>query len=325
MLNNPPIQKALEELKSGRLIGDTKITMNCLNAIAASMAYSKSESPGDLEHELAGYLALFLKERPKLVPLANAASYLLNEVRQGIERKESTTELKKLVALKAMEFSKSMKASLDKIGELGARYIEHGDVILTHGASTTVLSILARASEEGKSLHVFVTEARPEFQGRVMAMALADLGIATTLIVDAAHHYYMKKVRKVLLGASALCPSGCVVGKVGTAAVALAAKEHRVSVYVAANTHKVTADPAFAEEASHEEGDPSWVLPKEESGRLGVFVANPLYDVTPPDYVSLIITEKGAMPPQGVLLIAKEMYGWPLAAFKASDFFEHLI
>lgn len=322
---NPPISKVLEELRSGRLVGETKITMTCLDAIASSIVYSKAERPEDFEHEVAGYLALFLRERPTLVMLANAARYIINEVKQGIERGLSLTELKKLVTLKIIDFNKSIKASVDKIGEVGSRLIEDGDVVLTHGASTTVLSILARAKEEGKKIQVLVTEGRPEFQGRIMAMALADLEIPTTLIIDAAHYYYMKKVHKVLLGAIAICPSGCVVAKVGTGAIALTAREHRVKVYVTAATQKITADVAFAEEASYEKGDPSWVLPQEESSKLGIFVSNPLYDITPPDYVSLIITEKGAVPPQGIVLVARELYGWPLVTFKPmEDYFEYV-
>lgn len=322
---SPPISKVLEELRSGKLVGETKITMACLDAIASSTVYSKAERPEDFEHEIAGYLAILLNERPKLIMLANAARFIINEVRQGVEKGMSLTELKKLVTLKAIDFNKSIKSSVDKVGEVGARLIEDGDVVLTHGASTTVLAILAKAKEEGKNIQVLVTEGRPEFQGRVMAMATADLGIPTTLIIDSAHYYYMKKVHKVLLGAVAICPSGCVVAKVGTGAIALSAKEHRVGVYVAATTQKITADVAFTEEASHEKGDPSWVLPREESSKLGIFVANPLYDVTPPDYVSLIITEKGAVPPQGIVLLARELYGWPLVTFRPTeDYFEYL-
>lgn len=324
-VSNPPIEKMLEELRSGRVVGETKITMACLDAIASATVYSKAKRPEDFQHEITEYLALMLRERPRLVLLANAARYLLNEVRQGIEKGLSITELKKLVTLKAIDFNKSIRSAVDKIGEIGARYMEDGDVVLTHGASTTVLSILAKAKEDGKNIQVIVTEARPEFQGRILAMALSDLGIPTTLIVDSAHYYYMKKVSKVLLGATAICPNGCVVGRVGTGAVALVAREHRVKVYVAANTQKITAEVAFAEEASHERGEPSWVLPEEESKRLGIFVANPSYDVTPPEYVSLIITEKGAVPPQGIILIAREIYGWPLVTFKPADFFEYLV
>ncbi|RLF12565.1 MAG: ribose 1,5-bisphosphate isomerase [Thermoprotei archaeon] len=324
MTYNPPIEKVLQGLRSGKIIGETKITMECLDAIASSTVYMKAKRPEDFEHEITEYLALFLKERPRLILLANASRYLINEVRQGIDKGLSVTELKKLVTLKAMEFNKSMRSAIDKIGEVGARYIEDGDVILTHGASTTVLSILAKAKEEGKKIQVMVTEARPDFQGRILAMALADLGLPTTLIIDSAHYYYIRRVHKVVLGATAICPNGCIVGKVGTGAVALAAREHRVKVYVAANTQKITAEVAFAEEASYERGDPSWVLPQEEIQRLGIFVANPTYDVTPPEYIDLIITEKGAVPPQGVILIAKEIYGWPLVTFKHTDFFEYI-
>ena len=37
-------------------------------------------------------------------------------------------------------------------------------------------------------------------------------------------------------------------------------------------------------------------------------VKNPAFDVTPPEYVDLIITERGIFPPQGVVLLMKELY-----------------
>lgn len=275
-LNNPVIEDLLKKLRNRSIAGEAKITMACLEALAASTVYMKTETLEDFEHELSFYMALLIKERPRLILLSNAFRYLLNNVKKGLEERVTITELKKRVALSAMDFVKSLKSAIDKIGEIGARYIDDRDVILTHGASTTVLSILAKAKEEGKNVKVIVTEARPELQGKVMSMALADLGLAVTLIVDSGSYHYLNKVHKVLLGATALCPNGCVVGKIGTGAIALAAKEKRVRVYVAANIQKITAEVAFAEEAGREEGDPSWVLPEDEARRLDVFVANPL-------------------------------------------------
>ncbi len=37
-------------------------------------------------------------------------------------------------------------------------------------------------------------------------------------------------------------------------------------------------------------------------------VKNPAFDVTPPEYIDLIITERGVFPPQGVILLMKELY-----------------
>ena len=40
-----------------------------------------------------------------------------------------------------------------------------------------------------------------------------------------------------------------------------------------------------------------------------VKVRNPSFDITPPEYVDIIITEKGIIPPQGAILVLQEMFG----------------
>jgi ribose 1,5-bisphosphate isomerase len=40
-----------------------------------------------------------------------------------------------------------------------------------------------------------------------------------------------------------------------------------------------------------------------------VEVKNPSFDVTPPEYIDLIITEKGIIPPQGAIMILQELMG----------------
>ena len=40
-----------------------------------------------------------------------------------------------------------------------------------------------------------------------------------------------------------------------------------------------------------------------------VVVRNPSFDVTPPEYIDLIITEKGIIPPQAAIMIIQEEFG----------------
>jgi len=69
-----------------------------------------------------------------------------------------------------------------------------------------------------------------------------------------------------------------------------------------------------------EERDPTLVAPVEfikEYSNLSI--RNPAFDVTPPEYIDLIITEKGVIPPQGVIYMLKELYGWPTFEIKLLD------
>jgi ribose 1,5-bisphosphate isomerase len=38
-------------------------------------------------------------------------------------------------------------------------------------------------------------------------------------------------------------------------------------------------------------------------------VRNPAFDVTPPEYIDLIVTERGIIPPQGAIMIIHELFG----------------
>jgi ribose 1,5-bisphosphate isomerase len=59
-----------------------------------------------------------------------------------------------------------------------------------------------------------------------------------------------------------------------------------------------------------EERSPSEILPEKElKGIPDVRVRNPSFDITPPEYVDLIITEKGIIPPQAAIMIIQEEFG----------------
>jgi len=43
-----------------------------------------------------------------------------------------------------------------------------------------------------------------------------------------------------------------------------------------------------------------------------VKIRNPAFDVTPPEYIDLIITEDGMIPPQAAFAVIKEEFGWAI-------------
>lgn len=316
----PIMDAVLKDIEAGKLVGTTRIAMAVLEALKDVTMNSKAKDPDTLLKELRGAFLKFLWKQPQpcILP-CNGFRYLMREMERGVDDNLGIEELKKLAATSIDNFIKSMKVSVDKIGEIGARYISDNDVIMTAEASTTVLSTLAKAHESGKRIKAVVTETRPEYHGRLMAMALADIGIPTTLIIDSAHRCYMRKVNKVFLGSRAVLPTGEVLAKVGSAAIAAAAHEVGVPVFITANTHKFVVEAKLAEEALTSESDPSLVFPSSEADRLKIEVSNPEYDVIPAKYIYLIITERGVIPPQGAIMIARELYGWPLVSFKPED------
>ncbi len=203
------------------------------------------------------------------------------------------------------------KWATQRLGEIGARRLRERETILVHSYSYSVYKVIEEAVKLGKDIEVYVTESRPGLEGLVMAEALEKLNIPVTLIVDSAVRFVMPKITRVLVGAEAIAANGAIVGKVGTSVVALTAKEARVRVFVAAGTYKFSLETVFGELIQIPQAPPDTVIEdKELKNRVKIYA--PLMDVTPPDYIDAIITERGVIAPQAVPLILREIYGsWP--------------
>lgn len=187
-----------------------------------------------------------------------------------------------------------------KISEYGDRFIRDGKVVLVHGFSRVVFAVLKYAAQRGTHFSVIVTEARPDGAGYRMAKALEDakLNIPVTLVLDAAVANVMEKVDFVLVGAEGVVESGGIINKIGTYTIALVAKAMNRPLYVAAESYKfVRLFPLTQDDLPEKECD--WKpLPFDTPGFLKI--RNPSADYTPPEYISLFLTDLGVIGPGAV-------------------------
>lgn len=238
--------------------------------------------------------------RPTAVNLPNAISRVLSAYMKGGWR-EALRE-----AIRIMEYEEE---SSYKIGIYGSELLEDGDVVLTHcnaGALATVkygtaLAPVRVAMEKGKLIHVIATETRPVLQGaRLTTFELIKDGIDTTLISDTMVGYVMYKglVDKVIVGADRVLADGHVFNKIGTYQVAILAKKHDIPFYVALPISTLDLK-GTVEDVIIEERDPNEVLyvRGRRIAARGVHALNPAFDVTPPEYVTALITDRGIIRP----------------------------
>ncbi len=283
-------------------------------AVEALAIASQSLETKDVEEYMDGLRKasrLLVETRPTAVSLPNAVRYVLYRVNKVYHPGQSVEEVRKVVESSSQEFIETSLNAIKKIGEIGAGRIEDGDVVLTHCNSQAVISIIRHAYGEGKTLDIYVTESRPRYQGRITATQLSELGIPVTLIVDAAARYYMLKIDKVMMGADAVTSNGAIVNKIGTATIALAAHEARVRMMVATETYKFSPETFLGELVEIEERPVEEVVDYEWlSQRPNVKVLNPSFDITPPQYIDLIITEVGIVSPYSIPFLIKERFGW---------------
>jgi methylthioribose-1-phosphate isomerase len=193
------------------------------------------------------------------------------------------------------------------MGEYGAQLLAERARVLTHcnaGALATAghgtaLGVIRSAVTAGKQISVFADETRPFLQGaRLTAWELQQDGIAVTLIADSAAGFLMSQgeIDAVIVGADRVAANGDVANKIGTYPLAVLARRHAIPFYVACPLS--TIDPATATGADIpvEERPAAEVLGyRDTRWAADVAVRNPVFDVTPAELVSALITEAGVV------------------------------
>jgi translation initiation factor 2B subunit (eIF-2B alpha/beta/delta family) len=187
----------------------------------------------------------------------------------------------------AREFVWRMRDAAPRVAEHAARLIHGGTVVLTHSYSSAVLAAFRAAHAAGVRFRAVCTESRPLCEGAALAAKLADEGIASTLIVDAAAASLLRETALVLVGADAVSPRG-VVNKTGTALIAMAAAALHVPVYVLCGSEKFL--PPDYELPPEPPKDPREILAEPAPNLTAI---NYYFELTPVQYFAGIVTEEG--------------------------------
>lgn len=250
--------------------------------------------------------------RPTAVNLFWAIERMKRVLNQNEEH--TVEELKPIFVKESIAIQQEDIAMCRTIGQYGAGLIQDGQTILTHcnaGALATAgygtaLGVVRAAWESGKKIQVMADETRPVLQGaRLTAWELMQDGIPVTLITDNMAGSIMRKgqIHVCVVGADRIAGNGDVANKIGTYSVAVLAKAHGIPFYVAAPSSTIdvatpTGDAIPIEERRREEV--LSVFGSELIAPSDVKVLNPAFDITPAEYVSGIITERGVFAPKDI-------------------------
>jgi len=306
------VPETADKIKSMEIRGAGRIARAVAEALRDHAFAVRATAPDAYRQEMERAAATLLATRPTAVSLPNAVHIVM----AGLEHAKSADEARAGVVRRADEFISSSQHAVDQIAQFGASHIRDGDTILTHCNSEVALACITEAHRQGKEIEVFATEVRPRNQGLITIRTLNDAGIRTNFIVDSAVRSFINDIDLVIVGADAVTVNGAVVNKIGTAQVAHSAREARVNVIVAAETYKFAPRTILGELIKIEERAGSEVLPDEIARTLPhVTVRNPAFDVTPAEYIDMIVTEKGAIPPQMAYVIIRDYLGWGIDEF----------
>lgn len=273
--------------------------------LALAAVKSKAKTTNEIMHELDAAFKVLRNTRPTAVNLLWALERVMKKARS----QNNIKSIKDAVLSEALKMAEEDISANKQMGSFGSALIEDGDAVLTHcnaGALATVaygtaLGVLRAAKDQGKRINVIATETRPVLQGaRLTAFELKHDGIDVSVAPDTAIGSLMsrKMIKKVIVGADRVLRTGHVFNKIGTYQVAILANRHNIPFYVAAplSSFDLKSDPdqVAIEERSFDEVTSiggKRTVPK------GVRVFNPAFDITPPELISGIITEKGILKP----------------------------
>ena len=273
--------------------------------LALAALQTNATTKDELISDLKKAKQILYETRPTAVNLAWGLERIMNTAKSG----NSVEQIKELVINEAKKMAEQDVQINKAMGKHGAKLFRDSDTVMTHcnaGALATVaygtaLGVIRATRDSGKNIKVIATETRPVQQGsRLTAFELKHDGFDVSLIPDTAVGYSMANglVNRVVVGADRVLHTGHVFNKIGTYQIAIMAKQHKIPFYVAAplSTFDMKSKP---DEVVIE------MRPSTEVTRIGdkktapddIGVINPAFDMTPPELITGIITEKGVAKP----------------------------
>ncbi|MDH2878836.1 S-methyl-5-thioribose-1-phosphate isomerase [Bacillus cytotoxicus] len=241
-------------------------------------------------------------------PTAVNLFWAIDRMRAAIEEVSTIKIAREILEEEALQIQQEDEQVCRSLGEHALTCFQDGDRILTicNAGSIatarygTALAPFYIGKEKGIHLHAYACETRPVLQGaRLTTWELREAGVDVTLITDnmAAHTIRTKNISAIIVGADRIVANGDTANKVGTLNLAILAKHYQIPFYVAAplstfDTKKKTGNEIIIEERDETEVTK---INGQQIAPAGIHIYNPAFDITPHEFISGIITEKGIL------------------------------
>jgi len=300
-------EEIADAIKKMVVRGAPAIGISAAMGLALGASQSVGTSVADLEYDFKYMCKLMEATRPTAVNLFWAIERMRGALLRAKAETNNVEEIKQRLTSEALSIFNEDIASNRALGKFGGELIADGATVLTHcnagalataGDYGTALGVVRGAIDAGKRVAVIADETRPFLQGaRLTAWELAQDNIPVTVITDNMAGHVMKqgKVDCVVVGADRIAANGDAANKIGTYMVAVLAKQHDIPFYVAAPISTVDLNTPTGEEIPIEQRGAKEVthIGDQQLTPDGVDVHNFAFDVTPNEFITAIITDRG--------------------------------
>jgi translation initiation factor 2B subunit (eIF-2B alpha/beta/delta family) len=304
----PDVDKMVGDIAHDNISGASALARNaaeCLDKFASRIMNEHADlEPKSFLDELTKLAKRLVLTQPDMAPMFIFVNRILVSIKDEYsqipeqminDRKKQLKYLCTLTQSYARKIILESKLALEGIAQSYKEIIEPDDTIMTISASSAIEMLLNNANKNDLKFTVFVPESRPMYEGRQMAERLAENGIKTILIADAAMFNFLSDCSKILVGADKVVPSG-IINKIGTYGLGIAGKEFSVPFFCACESTKFIPDiigTIDQQNLHHEEQlfptKTKVVKPPELN------VKNIYFDFTPMELVTMCLTENGLL------------------------------
>lgn len=307
-----PLEEVYETVSTIRQTYDAIMTMKVRGAplIGLTAAYGIAIAVNNYEEaSIEKVLLQFQTDVEYLAssrPTAINLTWALNKVKDLGNEATSLNELKLITLNEAIRLHQEDEERCRLIGEYALTTLGSKKNIMTIcNAGTiatakygTALAPFHLGVERNQLFNVFACETRPVLQGaRLTAWELQKAGVPVTLITDnmAAYTMATKNIEAIIVGADRITRNGDTANKIGTYGLAILAKAFNIPFYVAAPSSTFDFSIESGKDIPIEERSSKEVthIGGQQVAPAGINVFNPAFDVTPNEYITAIITEKG--------------------------------
>jgi len=284
-----------------RTSGSTDVALGFLDRLDRFVATDVSPDAATLRSRLLGWLRAEQAGQPSMALVHQLCGRALDVAGAALARGDSAADARSRLAESGAAERADLAADRAALARVAAQLVAvRGVWIATLSHSRVVIDALLELQRIGREPRALVAEGRPLLEGRATAAALAAAGVPVWLVADAALPLLLSQASAVWLGADAVTDRG-VVNKIGSFAIALAAREHSVPVYALAGRRKFLPSSTDALKIVEQPPAEVWDAPPE-----GVQPRNIYFELVPLELVRGVVVEDGVLGPTEAAQLARE-------------------
>jgi ribose 1,5-bisphosphate isomerase len=302
---HPAIVNVVERVRTDTIGGAADTAKEVIVALASMVSDSTAPDVPSLVAEVDEAVLDIMHVMPSLAPPVNALHRFVGAMERAESQGADLSSMKATLRLAAEQFASWAENALDRVARYGAEKVVDGTTVFMYSMSSTVWRIFKAARAMGKTFSIMVTESRPANEGLWTVTEMHKAGIPVAVSIDACIGELIPQCSAVFVGADVISASGHALCKVGTYPSALVAKAHGVPFYIAADTLKFDTGTLiglpYRNEPIHRHEVLDATYPEQAN------VIGHLFDETPPELVTAIITELGILPPAAAFMVMQQM------------------